>query len=167
MNIVYRMSLMYMFTFIVFNLHYSFQLRFTSNIMNSAHIFIAALHCSTPSQVLSRVPDLSEYQPSPFVNLESLKLIVYVPPLSRLENPNTPPNHVITYLLSNSPGAKIFIQVFQVSTVKFYMFLHAALIHRDAGACLNPKYGSLFILHKYLVYQLLHANPLHQDSFFN
>lgn len=51
-------------------------------------------------KVLSRVPNLSKYQPSPFVNLNKLYLMDIV-------HPSSYTNHVIEYFLSTSPGAQI------------------------------------------------------------
>lgn len=52
-------------------------------------------------QFLRRVPDLSEYQPSPLCNLKFL----YLQGLNELPTRST--DYVINYLLSNSPGAEI------------------------------------------------------------
>ncbi|KAK1402899.1 hypothetical protein POM88_002504 [Heracleum sosnowskyi] len=66
-------------------------------------------------QVLSKVLDFSKYRPSPFVNLWWLNLVEYMPPLLGFENPIIPVNHVINYLISNSPGARVSTKLLPMS----------------------------------------------------
>lgn len=63
------------------------------------------LLCHCVPQVLSKVPSLLEHLPSPFVNVKSLKLKVYLEFISSIKL-----NKVISFLLDSSTDADVAVE---------------------------------------------------------
>ncbi|KAK1372705.1 hypothetical protein POM88_028898 [Heracleum sosnowskyi] len=79
-------------------------------------------------QVLRRIPDFSAYQLSPFCNLEFLYL------LGIHEKPTRSTDHVIDYLLSTSPSAKILHDKAAIKAMLVNDYPRVAILTQDAAS---------------------------------